>query len=86
MEARRVPMGFRIFIGVAIFLLVFLLARPSDPATKSQIDFWKKTASLFGEHDIEGFVGIALLIGCTTLTLFFYKIVIRLIEKKLNNK
>ncbi|MBK0032239.1 hypothetical protein IBT47_08085 [Erwinia sp. S43] len=86
MEARRVPMGFRIFIGVAIFLLVFLLARPSDPATKSQIDFWKKTASLFGESDIEGFVGIALLTGCTIFTILCYKIVIRQIEKKLNNK
>ena len=86
MEARRVPMGFRIFIGVAIFLLVFLLARPSDPATRRQIDFWKKTANLFGEPDIEGFVGIALLTGCTIITIFCYKIVIRLIEKKLNSK
>ncbi|BDH47697.1 hypothetical protein TUM12370_37410 [Salmonella enterica subsp. enterica serovar Choleraesuis] len=84
MAVRRVPTGFRIILGVALFLLSFLMMRPSSPATQSQIDFWKKAAGLFGEHDIEGFVGIALLVGCTIVTMVGYRIIVWLIEKKLN--
>lgn len=84
MVVRRVPLGFKILIGSAIFLFIFILTRPSDPATKEQIDFWKKAAAIFGENDIEGFVGIALLVVCTIVTFLCYKIAIRLIEQKLN--
>ena len=84
MAARRVPMGGRISIGLAIFVLTFFLMRPSDPATRGQIYFWKKAAGLVGEPDVEGFVGIALLIVCSMVTIVGYQIAVRLIEKKLN--
>ncbi|MGV3345456.1 hypothetical protein ACGVWS_06815 [Enterobacteriaceae bacterium LUAb1] len=84
MVARRVPAGVRIFTGLAIFVLTFLLMRPSDPATQGQIDFWKKAAGLLGERDVEGFVGIALLIVCTIVTTVGYQVAVRLIEKMLN--
>ncbi|MDZ7322938.1 hypothetical protein N4G41_14990 [Kosakonia sacchari] len=84
MAARRVPAGGKILIALAIFLLTFLLARPSDPATQGQIDFWKKAAGIFGERDVEGFVGIALLVGCAVVTVIGYQIIVRLIEKKMN--
>ncbi len=84
MVVRRVPAGFRILIGMAIFVLTFLLARPSDPATEAQINFWKQAAGLFGERDIEGFVGIALLTGSAIVTFICYHVLIRLIERKLN--
>lgn len=86
MAVRRVPLGIRIFTGLAIFILTFLVMRPSDPATQGQIDFWKKAADLLGERDVEGFVGIALLVVCTTVTTVGYQIAVRLIEKKLNQQ
>ncbi|MFO3875775.1 hypothetical protein ACUNGE_02345 [Serratia sp. IR-2025] len=82
MAAKRVPLGFRILLGAAIFILTFLLVRPSDPATPGQIAFWKKAAAWFGESDVEGFVGIALLAICTLVTVSGYQIIIRLIERK----
>lgn len=84
MAARRVPAGFRILIGVAIFALTFLLVRPSDPATQSQIEFWKTFAGLFEEPDVEGFVGISLLVICTVMVAITYPLIVRFIEKRMN--
>lgn len=84
MEARCVPAGFKILLGVGIYVLTFLLARPSDPVTKGEYAFWNKAARLFGENDIDGFVGISLLIGCSIVTLVGYQIAVRLIERTLN--
>ena len=86
MAARRVPMGFKIAIGVTLFIISFLLVRPSSPATTSEYAFWNKAANLFGENDVEGFVGTALLIICTLTTIIGYPIAIRLIERRLNRK
>lgn len=84
MEARRVPSGARILVAVVIFVTTFLIARPSDPATQGQIAFWKHAAALFSERDVEGFVGIALLIGSTIVTVIGYQIAVRLIQRRLN--
>ncbi|HEI8868301.1 TPA: hypothetical protein SLG40_003863 [Serratia odorifera] len=84
MEVQRVPAGFRILIGIVIWVLTFIVARPSNPITKSEYAFWDKAASLFGENDVDGFIGISLLIGCSIVTVVGYQIVVRLIEKKLN--
>lgn len=83
MESRRVPMGIKLLIGAGIYILIFLLARPSDPSTQGEREFWIKAANLFGERDIEGFVGIALLIGCLVITLIVSPLVIRVIERRL---
>lgn len=84
MEAKRVPAGFRILIAVALFVITFLLARPSDPSTAGERQFWTELAKLFNQRDIEGFTGIALLVICTVVTLTGYQIIIRTIERKIN--
>ncbi|MCR1566935.1 MAG: hypothetical protein E6X23_01360 [Mixta calida] len=84
MAKKRVPTGFKILLGVGIYIFSFLLARPSAPATPGEYAFWNRAASLFGEQDIDGFVGIALLTGCTIITIIGYQIAIRLIERKMN--
>ncbi len=84
MEAQRVPTGFRILIGAVIWVLAFVVARPSDPITRGEFAFWDKAASLFGENDVDGFIGISLLVGCTLITIVGYQIAVRLIEKMLN--
>ncbi|ARA76961.1 hypothetical protein V6M93_11155 [Pectobacterium brasiliense] len=84
MVMKRVPTGVKLLIGVVIYILTFLLARPSDPVTKGEREFWIKAAELFGERDAEGFIGIALLIGCFLVTLVSYLTVIHIVEKKLN--
>ncbi|QDY42605.1 hypothetical protein [Candidatus Pantoea soli] len=86
MEAKRVPTGFRILIGVTIFVITFLIARPSDPSTPGQQQFWIAVAKMFGQRDIEGFVGIGLLMICTVITILGYQIIVRVIEKKINAK
>ncbi|MBN1087705.1 hypothetical protein [Pantoea sp. 1B4] len=86
MEAKRVPAGFRILIAVSLFVMTFLLVRPSDPSTQGEQRFWIKLAGLFNQRDIEGFVGITLLVICTMVTLIGYKIIVRVIEKQLNTK
>ncbi|WP_049788882.1 hypothetical protein [Pantoea vagans] len=86
MEAKRVPAGFRIFIAVSLFVVSFLLARPSDPSTEGERQFWTALAKLFNQRDIEGFVGISLIVICTVVTLIGYQIIIRAIDKKINNK
>ena len=84
MTARPVPTGIRICLGLVVFVLTFLLIRPSDPATQGQIEFWKIAAGLLGERDIEGFVGIALLIVCGITTKVSDHIAVNLITRKLN--
>lgn len=84
MVARRVPTGAKILLSIGIYVLTFLLARPSDPVTKGEYAFWNRAASLFGENDVDSFVGIALLIGCGIVTPISYHIALRLIERKLN--
>lgn len=84
MEAKRVPAWVRILIGVAIFVITFLIARPSDPSTEAQQHFWIGLAKLFNQRDIEGFVGVALLVLCTVVTMICYQVIVRAIEKKLN--
>ncbi|GME37990.1 MULTISPECIES: hypothetical protein [unclassified Pantoea] len=86
MEAKRVPARFRILIAVSLFVVSFLLARPSDPSTQREQQFWTALAKLFDQRDIEGFVGIALIVICIVVTLIGYQIIIRVIEKKINNK
>ncbi len=81
MEARRVPTGFRIMIFISVFVLAFLMLRPSTPVTDAEYVFWNKMASYFDELDVEGFVGLALLIACPILTIIVYQIVIRLAVK-----
>ncbi|MEE4482697.1 hypothetical protein V2T44_06920 [Serratia ficaria] len=84
MESRRVPTGIKLLIGAGIYILTFLLARPSSPSTAGEREFWIKAANLFGERDVEGFVGIALLIGCFIVALVACPIITRIIERKLN--
>ena len=86
MEAKRVPAGFRILIAVSLFVMTFLLTRPSDPSTQGEQQFWTELATLFNQRDIEGFVGIALLVICTMVTLIGYQIIVRAIERKSNIK
>ncbi|UZH02611.1 hypothetical protein OJ965_18320 [Pantoea anthophila] len=86
MEAKRVPAGFRILIAVSLFVITFLIARPSDPSTEGEQQFWTASAKLFNQRDIEGFVGVALLIICTVVTLIGYQIIIRVIEKRVNKR
>lgn len=84
MGRRRVGTGFRILIGVGIYILVFLILRPSSPATREQYAFWNDTAALFKEPDVEGFIGWALLIICPVITIIFYQVIVRLLEWHLN--
>lgn len=86
MEAKRVPAGFRILIAVSLFVTTFLIARPSDPSTEGEQQFWTASAKLFNQRDIEGFVGVALLVICTVVTLIGYQIIVRVIEKKVNKR
>lgn len=86
MEAKRVPAAFRILIAVALFVITFLLARPSDPSTQGEQQFWTALAKLFNQRDIEGFVGVALIVVCTVVTLIGYQIIVRAIENKVSNK
>ncbi|WP_072133160.1 hypothetical protein [Winslowiella iniecta] len=86
MAVRRVPTGFRFLLGVFFFILTFLLVRPSDPVTKGEYRFWNNAASLFGENDVDGFVGVALLVISAVTTFVSYQISIRLIESYLNKR
>lgn len=86
MEAKHVPAGFRILIAVSLFVITFLIARPSDPSTEGEQQFWTASAKLFNQRDIEGFVGVVLIVICTVVTLIGYQIIIREIEKEINNK
>ncbi|THB85652.1 hypothetical protein E1N66_03995 [Pantoea allii] len=86
MEAKRVSAGFRILIAVSLFVITFLLARPSEPSTEGEQHFWTELAKLFNQRDIEGFVGVVLIVICTVVTLIGYQIIVRAIEKKMNNK
>lgn len=81
MPKNRISPGFRILLSAGIFALVFLALRPSTPVTKWEYNFWVKLASMFGDSDVEGFVGIALLISCTIITVLLYQIIIRAINK-----
>jgi len=86
MEAKRVPTGFRILISVSLFVITFLIARPSDPSTEGEQQFWVALAKLFNQRDIEGFVGVTLLVICTLVTLIGYQIIVRVIEKRVNKR
>lgn len=86
MEAKRVPAGFRVLIAVSLFVITFLIARPSDPSTEGEQQFWTASAKLFNQRDIEGFVGVALLVICTVVTLIGYQIIVRVIEKRVNKR
>ncbi|MEB5707847.1 hypothetical protein [Pantoea anthophila] len=86
MEAKRVPAGFRILIAVSLFVITFLIARPSDPSTEGEQQFWTALAKLFNQRDIEGLVGVALLIICSVVTLIGYQIIVRVIEKRVNKR
>lgn len=86
MEAKRVQTGFRILISVSLFVITFLIARPSDPSTEGEQQFWVALAKLFNQRDIEGFVGVTLLVICTLVTLIGYQIIVRVIEKRVNKR
>ncbi|KAF6659756.1 hypothetical protein HFD91_11885 [Enterobacteriaceae bacterium EKM102V] len=86
MEAKRVPAGFRILIAVSLFVITFLIARPSDLSTEEEQQFWTASAKLFNQRDIEGSVGIALLVICTIVTVVGYRVIVRIVEKKINAK
>lgn len=86
MEAKRVPVGFRILIAVSLFVITFLLARPSDPSAEGEQQFWTALAKLFNQRDIEGFVGITLIVICSVVALIGYQVIVRAMENKINNK
>jgi len=72
-------------IGAGIFIFTFLILRPSDPVKKWEYSFWNNAASFFGDIDVEGFVGLVLLIICPIITFVGYKMMIKLIERHMNN-
>lgn len=82
MESRRVPIGIKLLIGAGIYILTFCLRGLQTPRLRGAC-ILDKTANLFGERDIEGFVGIALLIGCLVITLIVSPVIIRVIERRL---
>ena len=71
----------KILISFVIFTVTFLLLRPADPATPEQIVFWSNAARFFGVRNPEEFVGIALVIVCSLITLIGYQIAVYLIKK-----
>jgi hypothetical protein len=85
MPINRISLEFRILLSAGIFALVFLALRPSTPVTKWEYNFWVKLASMFWDNDVEGFVGIALLMIFTVITTVLYQIVIRAINKRMQN-
>ncbi|WP_158784573.1 hypothetical protein [Pantoea sp. BAV 3049] len=86
MEAKRVPVAFKILTGGVVFVLFFLLFRPSNPMTAAEYEFWNTTANSFGDPDVEGFIGLALLITDAIFTLLSYQLIIRMLEKRMNKK
>lgn len=82
MIVRKLPAGVKILIAVTLFVITFLLARPSDPATSTQIAFWKWAAGLFNEPDVEGFVGISLWVICSIVTVVGYQVIVRVLERR----
>jgi len=81
MRARRAPTALKILISSVIFLLTFLLLRPTDPATPEQIVFWSNAARFFGVRNPEEFIGIALLTVCSLVTLIGYQVSVYLLKK-----
>lgn len=80
MPISRVSIGFRILLSAGIFALTFLILRPSAPVIKEEYTFWVNLASMFGDSDVEGFVGITLLISYTIITTVTYQVVLRIIK------
>ncbi|KFC99984.1 hypothetical protein GRAQ_04637 [Rahnella aquatilis CIP 78.65 = ATCC 33071] len=69
---------------MGIYILVFLILRPSSPVTKEQYAFWNESAAIFGEPDVEGFIGWALFIICPVITVILYQVIVRLLHWHLN--
>ena len=84
MAKQKIPAGFRILIGILLFVITYLLIVPSVPASKTQISFWTWASHLFGEQDVEGFIGISVLVICGLVTVVGYWAIIRIAERKLN--
>ncbi len=86
MEARRVPPGVKLTSWVGLYILIFIFSIPSVPMSKSTYNFWNKTAAFFGEYDVEGFIGIALIFSSFLITAITHPIIIMVIERKVLNK
>jgi len=54
--------------------------------SKSTYNFWNNAAAFFGEYDVEGFIGIALLVSSALITVIAHPIIIMVVERKLLNK
>ena len=80
MAKRKIPAGFRILIGVLLFVATYLLIVPSAPASKTQVSFWTWASHLFGEQDVEGFIGISVLVICGLVTVVGDWVVIRVVK------
>ena len=80
MAKRKIPAGFRILIGVLLFVATYLLIVPSAPASKAQVSFWTWASHLFGEQDVEGFIGMSVLVICVLVTVVGYWVVVRVVE------
>lgn len=86
MEARRVPAGVKLTSWIGLYILIYFLSIPSVPVSEESYDFWNRTSALFGESDVEGFIGIALLFSSAIITSIIHLMIINLIERKIFNK
>lgn len=80
MAKQKIPAGFRILIGALLFFATYLVIAPSAPASKAQVSFWTWVSHLFGEQDVEGVIGISVLVICSLVTVVGYWVVVRAIE------
>jgi len=86
MAAQRVPPGVKLALWVVIYLLIFFITTPSVPMSKNAYNFWNGAAAFFGDDDVEGFIGIALISSSAIITTILLLISIKVIERILLSK
>ncbi|MFB9086840.1 hypothetical protein LU633_13615 [Erwinia tracheiphila] len=84
MEAKRVPVGFKLIIFSGIFAVICFILQPGGPVSNGQLTLWRKAADLFGDDDLEGFMLFSTFLVNLILAVIGYKVLVRYIEKRIN--
>ena len=84
MEAKRVPVGFKLLIFTGLFAVFCWLLQSGGEISNEQLSIWRNAATLFRDDDPEGFILLSTFLTNLVLAVADYKWVVRCLEKRMN--
>ncbi|CAO97846.1 hypothetical protein [Erwinia tasmaniensis] len=82
---KRVPTGFKLLIFLMAFIVLYFLLTWVSQIIYANTNIWQSAATALGDNDRQGFILLSLVVISLIVSLVFYNVVVRAIERRVSN-